>query len=181
MRSDAPTPDGLDPDSPHLVAKRNFVLQQGFEAPSRESCALRYSALTFQPKIVAGLLLVGILFQSPVLFGILAALLWWSAALPNLNPFDAIHNLRSARSSEAIQLPAAPPPRRFAQALAGLFSAAISVALAFGVTTVAYALEFFFAAAVVALAFGRFCLGSFLFHLLIGRSEFARRTLPWAQ
>jgi hypothetical protein len=28
---------------------------------------------------------------------------------------------------------------------------------------------------------GRFCLGSFVFHLLRGNGEFARRTLPWGR
>ena len=36
-------------------------------------------------------------------------------------------------------------------------------------------------AAVAALAFGGFCLGSFLFHLIRGRAAFALRTLPWVR
>jgi len=44
----------------------------------------------------------------------------------------------------------------------------------------AYVLEGFFAAAIVALIFGRFCLGSFTYHLLRGRADFARKTAPWA-
>jgi hypothetical protein len=30
-----------------------------------------------------------------------------------------------------------------------------------------------------ALIFGAFCLGSYVFHLLTGNGEFAKRTLPW--
>ena len=44
----------------------------------------------------------------------------------------------------------------------------------------ALVLEGFFMVAVGALLFGGFCFGSFLFHLLRGRADFARRTLPWA-
>jgi hypothetical protein len=36
-------------------------------------------------------------------------------------------------------------------------------------------------AAVGALVLGRFCLGSFVFHLLRGHAALARRTLPWAR
>jgi hypothetical protein len=43
----------------------------------------------------------------------------------------------------------------------------------------AYVFEAVFALAAGALAFGRFCLGSFIYHVLTGRGEFARRTLPW--
>jgi hypothetical protein len=35
-------------------------------------------------------------------------------------------------------------------------------------------------AALAALIFGRFCLGSYLFLLFTGQVEFANRTLPWA-
>ena len=44
----------------------------------------------------------------------------------------------------------------------------------------ALVLEGFFMAAVGALLFGGFCFGSFVFYLLRGRADFARRTLPWA-
>jgi hypothetical protein len=40
--------------------------------------------------------------------------------------------------------------------------------------------EYVLAAALVALFFGKFCLGSYLFHLLRGDAAFANRTLPWA-
>ena len=32
-----------------------------------------------------------------------------------------------------------------------------------------------------ALIFGAFCMGSFVFHLVTGNSEYAKRTLPWAR
>ena len=32
-----------------------------------------------------------------------------------------------------------------------------------------------------ALVFGRFCLGSYLYHLLRGETSFANRTLPWSR
>jgi hypothetical protein len=37
------------------------------------------------------------------------------------------------------------------------------------------------AAAVTLLVVGRFCLGSFVYHLLRGRARFAVRTLPWVR
>jgi len=35
-------------------------------------------------------------------------------------------------------------------------------------------------AALGALIFGRFCVGSYLFHLVTGEGAFAKRTTPWA-
>jgi hypothetical protein len=160
-------------------AKRNFILQQGLSEPVTESCPLQYSALLFQPRIVALWLVVAVIMQSPFWFFALAAVLWWSALAPRLNPFDALYNWTLARRG-GLTLTAAPAPRRFAQALAGLFSLAIGVSLALGWRTIAFIIEGFFVVAVGALAFGGFCLGSFVFHLVRGRAEFAKRTLPWA-
>lgn len=168
---------GTDRD---LRSKHNFILQQGFDAPTEQACPLQYSALAVQPRVVAVVLLVGVVFQSPVVFLALGAVLWWSAALPRLNPFDAVYNAVAGRRPGRVRLEPAPPPRRFAQTLAGGFSVAIAACLLADARLAAYLLEAFFAAAVLALSFGRFCFGSYVFHLLRGRGDFARRTLPWS-
>ena len=156
-------------------SKRNFILQQGFDEPRPESCPTQFTALTFQPKIVAIALILGIVFQSPWIFFALSVALWAGALLPRLNPFDALYNVTAG----ATRLTPAPGPRRFAQGMAATFSAAIGVLLYLERNTPAYVIEGFFFAAVTALSFGRFCFGSFVFHLLRGRAGFAIRTLPW--
>jgi hypothetical protein len=160
-------------------AKRNFILQQGLSEPAPGTCPLLYSALRFQPWVVGSWVVVAAILQAPVLFFVLAAVLWWSALAPHLNPFDAIYNWTLARSS-GITLASAPAPRRFAQFLAGSFAVAIGVSLALGWRMAALVLEGFFIVAIGALLFGGFCFGSFVFHLLRGRTDFAMRTLPWA-
>jgi hypothetical protein len=45
----------------------------------------------------------------------------------------------------------------------------------------AWVLQAIFAAAVAALVFGRFCLGSFVYHVVRGRVRFAVETLPWSR
>ncbi len=161
--------------------ERNFVLQQGFDDPPPGACRPRYAALLFQPRAVAAVLLLGMLTQAPRVFAALGAVLWWSAALPRRSPFDAVYNRTLGRRAGAVRLTPAPPPRRFAQFLAGLFCCAIAALLRRSRRGAALVVEALFAAAVAALAFGRFCLGSFLFHLLRGRWRFALQTLPWAQ
>lgn len=159
-------------------AKRNFILQQGLGEPAAETCALQYSALLFQPRLVSLWIVVATVLQAPRLFFALAAVLWWSALAPRRNPFDALYNWTLARP-RGIALGPAPAPRRFAQFLAGSFALAIAVSLALGSRTTAVVLEGLFLVAVGALAFGGFCLGSFVFHVLCGRADFARRTFPW--
>jgi Domain of unknown function (DUF4395) len=161
-------------------AQRNFILQQGLPEPDARACPLQYSALLFQPRLVALILAAAVVLQAPLIFYFLAAVLWFSAAVPRLNPFDALYNRSLARSG-GVSLSPARAPRRFAQFMAGSFAIAIGVFLAFGWHTTAYVLEGVFVAAVAALAFGAFCFGSFVFHLISGRAAFAARTLPWAR
>jgi hypothetical protein len=124
--------------------------------------------------------LAGITLQSSAVFLGLWAVLWWSALLPRLNPFDALYNLTLGTRTGAVHLGPAPAPRRFAQGMAGTFALAIGVLLQLEWFITAYVLEGFLGVAIVALVFGRFCLGSYLYHLLRGEAEFAGRTLPWS-
>jgi Domain of unknown function (DUF4395) len=167
--------------SPVPSLQRNFILQQGLPAPSPASCPLQYSALLFQPRVVAIVVLLGVILQEPSIFLALGGILWWSALVPRLNPFDALYNRLRSRRPGAVTLSPAPGPRRFAQGLAGTFALAIGISLLSGWRVTAIVLQCFLIAAVAALAFGGFCLGSFVFHLVRGRAAFARSTLPWAR
>lgn len=161
--------------------KRNFILQQGFEEPSPALCPRQYSALQFQPRTVLVWIVAGSVLQSPPLFYLLCAVLWWSALLPKLNPFEALYNFAiGRRRPTAVSLTLAPAPRRTAQAMAGMFALACGLLLHSGLFTAAYVVEGIFLAAVLALLLGGFCLGSFVFHLLRGKGGFACETLPWA-
>jgi hypothetical protein len=162
-------------------AQINFVKQQGFEDASRSTCDVRYPALMFQPRLIGALAVAGVFFQSATLFLTLAAILWWNALVPSLNPFDKLYNALIAARRGLPLLTAAPAPRRFSQGMAGTFTLAIGASLLAGWTTVAWAVEAMLLFALGALIFGRFCLGSFIFHLLIGNRAFAMRTLPWAR
>src|SRR5215813_10370016 len=109
LRAHAQSPPPSDgPD-----AKRNFILQQGMREPAAGTCPVQYSALLFQPRIVGLWVVVAIILQSPPVFFALAAVLWWSALAPRLNPFDALYN-RLLASSRGTTLTPAPAPRRFA-------------------------------------------------------------------
>src|SRR4051812_41792628 len=169
---------GADAPPARPDARRNFILQQGLCDPAAGSCRSQYSTLLFQPWLVGASVVLGTILQSPLVFFSLAAVLWWSASLPGLNPFDALYNsiLRRARG---IKLTPAPPPRRFAQFLAGTFAVLIGVCLVRRWQTTAFVIEGIFIAAIAALIFGGFCFGSFVFHVVRGRGDFARRTLPW--
>ena len=160
--------------------EENFILQQGLKEPPREDCPLRYRALLFQPRIVGSAVAVGTVLQSPWVFLVLAAILWWSGLLPGLNPFDFAYNLLFSGRGGRPRLTPAPTPRRFSQGMAGTFALAIGTCLLAGVRAPAYALEAIFLLAAAAVALGGLCVGSFVYHLMRGNAAFAIATLPWA-
>ncbi len=165
----------------HLTAELNFIGQQGFGDAPPEACAYRYPALMWQPRVIGVLYLVALVVQAWPYFLALGAVLWWSAAFPDRNPFDAVYTRILANRKGLPRPERARGPRLFAQGLAGALLIAMGLSVLSGWTTLAWVLEAFLAAAVAALVFGRFCFGSFLFLLLTGHAEFVKRTLPWAR
>jgi len=159
----------------------NFIKQQGFNDASAPTCDFQYPALMFQPRVIGVLVLAGVLLQASALFLTLSAVLWWSALIPKLNPFDRLYNSLVAAPKGLPALTAAPSPRRFSQGMAATFMLLIGVSLLAGWNTLAWVLEALLLAALSALIFGGFCLGSYVFHVLTGNSEFAKRTLPWGR
>jgi hypothetical protein len=163
------------------TAKVNFVHQQGFRDAEVASCPSRFSALMWQPRVIGLIVVVGLVLQAWPIFLGLSAVLWWNVLLPSLNPFDAVYNALVARPRNRPLLTPAPAPRRFAQGMAASFNLAIGLALLLGQPVVAYVLEAFLVVALSALMFARFCLGSYIWHLVTGESRFANDTLPWSK
>ena len=148
-----------------------FIRQQGFTLSHLDRGL--YTALMFQPRMIAGLVLVGAVTESPWLFVGLSAALSLSAIAPTRNPFNAIHNRLLARAQGLPLLEGAPAPRRFAMGIAAGLTLATAVALFAGAVTPARILEGLFAAAVTAVIAARFCTGSYLYHLLWGQATAA--------
>jgi hypothetical protein len=162
-------------------AKLNFVEQQGFKSPNGPTCGVQYTALMFQPRLLGVFVVTGLIFQSGLLFLILSAILWWNVFVPALNPFDAVYNRFIAGLKGVQRLTPAPGPRRFAQGMAGTFMLCIGLFLLLKWQILARIFESLLVVALTALIFGKFCLGSYVFHLFRGNAAFANRTLPWAR
>jgi len=157
----------------------NLILQQGFEAPARERAPRFASALLFQPRVIGLIAIAGVISRSPAVFAALAAVLWWSALLPRLNPFDFAYNRTLGRRAGMPKLTPAPAPRRFSQVEAATVSTGAAVAMVSGAWIAAAVFQATLLLAIVSLVFARFCLGSFTYHVLRGRARFALDTLPW--
>jgi hypothetical protein len=159
----------------------NFVRQQGFTDMPAASCGSQFGALNFQPRVIGVIVLIGLVLRAGTFFLVLSAVLWWSALVPRLNPFDYVHNLMFAGRRGTPPLTPAPAPRRFSMGMAASFMLGIGIALVRQWSVAAIVLEAFLVVALSALLFGRFCLGSYIFHLIRGRATFANATLPWAK
>lgn len=158
-----------------------FMAQQGFAAEEAARTRWHFRALQLQPICLAGLVVVAIALRSPQLFFALAALLVWNVAFPRWNPFERLYDWAVGRRSGKPPLRPAPPPRQFAQSLAATFMGATGACLTFGWWRGAAIFEVLILLALGALLAGRFCLGSYLFHTLRGRRQFANSTCPWSK
>mgnify|MGYP006289618707 FL=1 len=158
--------------------ENNFLKQQGYEEQDQKK--IWFNSLQFQPTIVSSLILVGIVLQSPTLFLIISAILWINVLFPSANPFENFYNAYIAPKSDKNRVPPAPGPRRFAQGMAAVFTLVSGVGLLTGLTTLAYVMLGFLVIAFATLIFGKFCLGSYIYHLLQGKTSFANGTCPWS-
>ncbi len=147
---------------------RNFMLQQGFAEEPADACNMRFEGLYFQPRVVFGLVLIAVVFQEPAIFLGLATVLFWNVLFPALNPFELFYNRWIARPRGRQSLTPAPAPRRFAQAVNGLFNLASGVLLPMGFATASWIVQALLVGAFSLLLFARFCLGAYVFHLLRG-------------
>jgi hypothetical protein len=161
--------------------EHRFMLQQGFSEGDGPVCGAHFRALRFQPTIVGLLVLLGIILQSTLVFAAISALLWWGVLFPRWNVFEALYNALVAAPQKKERLTPAPVPRRFAQGMAATFMLAVAIALSQGWYWTGVVFQAFIVIAFVALLFGKFCLGSYIYHLLRGQSGFANATLPWAK
>ena len=152
-------------------SKIDFIRQQGF---TTEGCQDGlFEALMFQPAVIAGAVIASALLQSPWLFLALSTVLWWSALVPSHNPFDAFFNHVMADPKRLAAMPAAPPARRFSQAVAGTVALSIAMMLFTGALLAAWLLEGVFVLASTSVVVRRFCLPAFVFHLLWPRAPAA--------
>lgn len=162
-------------------AKYKFIQQQGFQNETEESATIHYDALLFQPIIVGTMMAIATLRQSSTIFLIFGLILWINALLPQINIFELVYNATFRLMRNEPRLEPAPKPRRFMQGMAGTLMLGAAFTLLIGWNGISYILQAFIVAAFVALLFGKFCLGAFIYHYLTGNRKFANATCPWSK
>ena len=146
------------------ISKADFIRDQGFV--TQEPTDALYPALMFQPRVIGAIVAYGVARQSPWVFLMLSIVLWWSAFVPTMNPFDAFYKRFILDPHRLRAFPVAPAPRRFAQGTAAALAMAIGAALLSQASVAAWLLEGLFAVALIRLIAGRFCFGTYLYSRL---------------
>lgn len=144
-----------------------FIRQLGFAVSDSDDRL--YAPLMFQPRAIGAFLVVGVALQSPWVFLALSGVLLWSTLRPAYNPLDAIYNHVVAKRKGGPYLRSAPPPRRFAQGLAGTFALVIATALLLKAGAVGRAMEAMMSVAMLQIVIGRFCAAANVYHMLLRR------------
>lgn len=158
-----------------------FLQQQGFKSFSENDAGYRVLSLQFQPTIVGSLVFIATIFQSWLLFLAISIVLWINVLIPKANPFENLYNRFLIRDNAKPKITEAPGPRRFAQAMAALFSLGAAFSILTSWDQAAYLFEGMLILAFSALLFAKFCLGSYLYFLLKGKPGFANATCPWSR
>ena len=150
-------------------SEMQFIRQLGFATVGPDHRL--YVALMFQPRTIAGVLVLGLVLQSAWLFLALSAVLLWGTVVPTRNLFDAAYNRLIAYPRGLLLIPIAPAPRRFAQAMAATVAMVIGAALLSDSAVTAWVFEGLFVIATTAVVVGRNCAAASLYLRLTGAAD----------
>ena len=148
-------------------AVRRRLMLQGFACDTDPNVASAASWLRFTPALSTLCILTGTGLRSPVILWTFALVAAVGAA--GWHAFDQIFNTVVRRWVQAPALPPNPPPRRFAMAVAAVWSGAAGLLIALGLGWAGVAAGALLAGAGIAVATTHFCLGSWLYRLLWNR------------
>ena len=102
-----------------LSTERNLDMQ-GFDALRIDEKRRLAAMLRWTPAACTSLVVIGLVFQSPLVLGATAAFALLGSLLPNAHPLDLIYNAVGARFFRTGPLPPNPAPRRFAAGIKSL-------------------------------------------------------------
>lgn len=150
---------------------RSCLYQQGFSSLNDVELRRLNLPLRFTPAICSILVIVGLIFQSPALLFVLAGVGLLSAAFPRGNVIDRFYNLIISRLVGSAPLPPNTPQRRFACGIGATFAAAAGFSFLAGLPGLAYIFGGFMIAASLTVTTTQWCLGSWLYNLIFGKTK----------
>jgi hypothetical protein len=140
---------------------------QGFGALDAEAKAQYALSLRFTPAVGTLLVVVGLFAQSPVVLATMALIAVSGALLPNGMILDVAYNVGVRHLFGTPPLPPTPRPRRFSYALSAACLAGASASFAYDLPVLGFVLGGVVAAGGTVLALTLWCLGSWLYRIVV--------------
>ncbi len=145
---------------------QSCIRAQGFTTLSDQEIQRLNLALRFTPAVRSALMIVGLVWQLPVLLFVLAAIGSMGAAFARGNPLDWFYNAVVQPRRGGAVLPPNPPGRRFSCAIGATFAWGAALASLVGVNALAYVLGGFVVAASLTVSTTHWCFGSWIYNLI---------------
>jgi hypothetical protein len=144
--------------------------KQGFGALDAAAKSRYAVPLRFTPALGTALIVVGLVVQSPLWLAAVAVIALSGVLLPEAMVLDLVYNHGVRHLFGAPPLPPTPPPRRFSYALSATLLTGSALAFTLGHPAWGYLLGGAVAVAGTILTLTLWCLGSWIYRLIPGRT-----------
>jgi len=143
---------------------------QGFEDLDKDAKARIALPMRFTPAVGTTLIVIGLIFQSPVWLGSMALVAFSGALLPDAMIIDLVYNLGVRHLVHSPSLPSTPKPRQFSYLLSTLFLSSSAVSFYYGLSVLGLVLGGFVAVGGAILTTTLWCLGSWYYRMIFGHA-----------
>ena len=141
---------------------------QGFEKLDKDAKARIALPLRFTPAVGTILIVIGLIFQSPMWLGSMALVALSGALLPDAMIIDLVYNFIVRHLVHAPALPSTPRPRQFSYLLSTGLLAGSALCFYFGLSVLGFNLGGIVVIGGTILTTTLWCLGSWFYRLVFG-------------
>jgi len=146
--------------------------RQGFEKLDMDAKARIALPLRFTPAVGTTLIVIGLIFQSPIWLGSMALVALSGALLPDAMIIDLVYNFSVRHLVHAPALPSTPKPRQFSYLLSTVLLSASAVSFHYGLSVLGLVLGGFVVAGGTILTTTLWCLGSWYYRMIFRATNY---------
>ncbi|MEO8517986.1 MAG: DUF4395 family protein [Dermatophilaceae bacterium] len=143
---------------------------QGFEKLGQDAKARIALPLRFTPAVGTTLIVIGLIFQSPIWLGSMALVAFSGALLPDAMIIDLVYNFTARHLAHVQPLPSTPKPRQFSYLLSALLLSGSAVSFHYGLSVLGLVLGGFVVVGGTILTITLWCLGSWYYRMIFRRA-----------
>jgi len=139
---------------------------QGFEELDEDAKARIALPLRFTPAVGTALIVIGLVFQSPMWLGSMALVAFSGALLPDAMVIDLVYNFGVRHLLRAPPLPSTPKPRQFSYLLSTVLLSGSAVSFYYGLSVLGLVMGGLVVAGGTILTTTLWCLGSWYYRMI---------------